>query len=234
MIPVLGIPVLNRPDLLAACVASIDADVGRLVIIDNSDERTMGAVARAALPPNVAELRVVEPPSNLGFPASVNLVIRTAPAEPWWCIANADTEFGQGDLGRLAAAMADPAPRWAGIVDWRVFGLNAAAVDAAGFWDENFHPAYCEDADYEWRCSLAGVEMVRLMGATKHIGSVGYLSDPRKAAGNARSYPSNLAYYSRKWGGPLRGGERFTTPFDAGGHVGDWRLERARLAANAW
>lgn len=233
MIPLLAIPVLNRPDLLTACVASIDEPVERLLIIDNSPEGTMGDVAEAALPGCVAELFVTEPPANLGYTASVNHAIRTHPHLSWWGVANADTVFAPGDLARLADAMADPAPRWAGIVDWRVFGLNRTAVEAAGLWDENFFN-YCSDADYEWRCHLAGVELLRLPGATGHVGSVCYQGDPRYAAQNARSYPAERAYYRAKWGGELRGGERFTTPFGAGGHVGDWRLDLARLAAVAW
>jgi hypothetical protein len=37
MIPVLGIPYLNRPDLLARCIKSIDYPVDQLVLIDNSN-----------------------------------------------------------------------------------------------------------------------------------------------------------------------------------------------------
>jgi hypothetical protein len=35
VIPVLGIPILSRPDDLTAMLASVDEPVGRLVIIDN-------------------------------------------------------------------------------------------------------------------------------------------------------------------------------------------------------
>ena len=66
MIPVLAIPVLNRPELLAACVASIDHPVETLLIIDNSAELGMGDVAEAALPASVGSLVVTEPPVNLG------------------------------------------------------------------------------------------------------------------------------------------------------------------------
>lgn len=231
MIPLLAIPVLNRPDLLAECIASIDEPTDRLLIIDNSPEGTMGDVAEAALPACVRELFVTEPPANLGFTASVNHAIKTHPRSPWWAIANADTRFAPGDLARLAEAMTGP--RWVGVVDWRVFGLTAEAVAAAGLWDENFFN-YCSDADYEWRCHLAGVEMLRLPGLTDHVGSVCFAGDDRYAHQNARSYPAERDYYRRKWGGDLRGGEAFTTPFAAGGHVGDWRLDVARFATVAW
>ena len=76
----------------------------RLVIIDNSPTGGMGDVAEAAMPANVRELWVTEPPGNLGYTASVNFAIRTHPKAPWWCIANADTVFAAGDLDRLAAS----------------------------------------------------------------------------------------------------------------------------------
>lgn len=231
MIPVLGIPVLSRPDLLAACIASIDEPIGRLIVIDNSPDLEMGDAAEDALPACVEQLIVSTPPANLGFTASVNLVIRTMPETLWWAISNADTEFAPGDLGRLAAKMAESPI--VGIRDWRVFGLTVDAVERVGLWDENFFN-YCSDADYEWRSHLAGIVPVWLDGTTSHVGSVSYIGDARNTANNARSYPAERAYYREKWGGELRGGERFTTPFDLGGHIGDWRLDVRRLGMIAW
>lgn len=76
MAPVLGIPVISRPDLLRACLASIDLPV-RLVVIDNSGTGELGDVAAeyGAL--------IVEPAANLGYTASVNHIIRSFPDEPY-------------------------------------------------------------------------------------------------------------------------------------------------------
>lgn len=224
---ILGVPVLNRPDLFGKCVGSIDHPV-HLVAIDNSPEGDwVGEIAMAY----DGAVTVAQPAANLGFTASVNHVIRSFPREGRWFVANADTVFAPGDLARLDAATTGPV--WTGIVDWRVFGLTGETVDRVGLWDENFFN-YCSDADYEWRCHLAGVEQVRLPGLTGHVGSVSYQGDPRYAHQNARSYPRERAYYRAKWGGDLRGGEAFTTPFDAGGHLGDWRLDVSALRDTAW
>jgi GT2 family glycosyltransferase len=224
---ILGIPILNRPDLFAACIDSIDIPV-QLVVIDNSPE--------GFAPEYVPESAwVVQPPSNLGVAASWNLVIATAPKDPYWLIANADTRFGPGDLARLCAEMEQGGPRWVGMNgDWRVFGITAECVERVGWFDPNFAPIYCEDADYEYRCSLAGVPWYFLNGGAEHVGSVSYRSDERNARHNARTYPENLRYYQEKWGGSPRGGEAFTSPWNLGGHVGDWRLRLERLRANAW
>jgi len=225
MIPVLAFPVIGRFDLLERAIASIDYPVGKLLIIDNSP---LGLGDAASLP-----AVVTRPPSNLGFPGSVNHVIKTHPAAPWWAIANADIVFGPGDLARLDEAMTSHPGGWVGIVDWRVFGLSAAAVERVGFFDENFHPCYCEDADYEYRCTLAGVPWGAIPGTTTHERSV-TIKEAHYAARNAQTYPANRAYYYAKWGGELRGGETFTTPFDSGGSVAAWSLDLRRLRDQPW
>ena len=101
-----------------------------------------------------------------------------------------------------------------------------------GFWDEDFHPAFCEDADYEYRCTLAGVRWGFIQGETSHVRSVS-LDDYRRD--NERSYPANVARYVAKWGGMLRGGETFTTPYDRGGSLaGHTEPDLSALRANAW
>lgn len=226
--PVIGVPVINRPDLLAAFLDSIDQP-WPVVVIDNSAGDEIAEVCADR------DVTLVCPPSNLGVAASWNLVIRTHPDEPWWCIANADTVLGPGDLARLAAEMAQGGPRWVGMNgDWRVFGLSAEAVDLAGLFDENYHPIYCEDADYERRCSLAGVPWYFIDGGATHAGSAAIRSDPHYAARNAQTHPANLAYYVAKWGGGHRGGEVFASPFDRGGPVREWTLDVSRLRQNRW
>lgn len=228
MIPVLAIPVINRPDLLADCLRSIDVPVERLIVIDNSGTGALGDVTTQIRP----DALIVDPPSNLGVAASWNLAIRTTPDAPWWCIANADTVLGSGDLAYFAEVMAQPGPRWVGMNgDWRVFGLNREAVELVGLFDENYHPIYCEDADYEHRCTLAGVPWFFIDGGATHVGSAAYQSG--HVEDNARTYPANVAYYEAKWGGPVRAG-RFTTPFDRGGSIRDWSLDIGRLRALAW
>lgn len=224
----IGVPVINRPDLLRRFLDSID-EPWPVLVIDNSTGDEIADVC--AIRP-VTHVRM---PSNLGVAASWNLIIRSYPNEPWWCIANADTQLGTGDLARLTAEMAKPGPRWVGMNgDWRVMGLNRDCLDVVGWFDENYVPCYAEDADYEYRCRLTGVPWYHIAGGAKHEGSAAIRSDPRLAAGNAKSYPANLGYYAAKWGGSLRGGETFTTPFNLGGSVRDWTLDPWRLRELAW
>lgn len=214
MKPVLAVPFLTGKADLQRCVESIDTKV-RLVVIDNSEDGldqhdTWGPRRHA----NASGHFVIELPHNIGVAASWNLAIKCHPHEPFWLVANHDTVFAPGDLDRLIEEMAKPGPRWVGMNgDWRVFGINAECVDAVGFFDEAFVPIYCEDADYERRCTLAGVPWYFIDGGATHVGSA-TIRDPRYAAANARTYPLNREWYRRKWGGDPRGGEAFATPFD--------------------
>jgi len=216
---VLAVPVINRPDLLARCIASIDLDV-QLLIIDNG---------------NVAEdvpddAWVLDMPHNLGYPASVNLAIKCYPAEPFWLISNADVEYAPGDLARLCEATSEYG--WVGLTDWRTFAITADTIERVGWLDENYHPAFVEDADYERRCTLAGIRWGFIPGGTTHERSV---SLQEYGPDNARSYPSNVAYHQRKWGAGVRGPGGFTTPHDRGGAVADGtQPDLSRLRQNAW
>ena len=220
MIPVLIVPVLI-PDRVGDMLASIDVPVGLRLIVDNG----------AGVDPRGAH--VVHLPGNIGVGAAWNLGIKATIRAPWWAIVNDDVVFAPGDLSQLAEAMADPAPRIVTLDGFAAFGLNAAALERVGWFDENFHPAYCEDADYEHRCHLARVPIMSIPAGLHHDRS-STIRHPHYAAENARTYPANYAYYERKWGGALRGGERFTTPFDAGGSVADWTLHVGRIKDLAW
>jgi hypothetical protein len=232
MIPVLGIPVISRPDLLRECVASINHPVSRLVVIDNSPTGDMAEALK--VPDCVGELVVTHPPDNLGYSGSLNLLIKTHASAPWWAYANVDAAFHGDDMARIAAAMdAHAEPYLCQIRDYRLFGLNQAMVERVGFWDENFWPMYCEDSDYSYRIAVTeGATREVLQGDTGHFGSA-TIEDPDYQRENGRTYPTQRDYYRRKWGGDIAR-EVFTTPFDRGGSVADWTLDFARVRDNRW
>lgn len=220
MIPVLIVPVLTGRRVLDM-LASIDLPVGLRLVIDN------GAGIE------VPDAHVVHLPHNIGVAAAWNLGIKATCRAPWWAIVNDDVVFAPGDLGRLMAAMADPSPRVVTLDGFAAFGINQAALGRVGWFDENFHPAYVEDCDYEYRCRLLGVPIMSIPAHLRHERSA-TIGLPHYSAENARTYPANLDYFRRKWGGPIRGGEQFMTPFDAGGSPSDWTLDHGRLAWLTW
>lgn len=221
MTPVVIIPTLGKPHLRDA-IESIDIPV-RLCVIANG----------GAIPGYDFELLpgeddwLIDLPHNIGYAAAVNLGIKCYPDEPYWIVMNDDVVLAPGDLQRLSDTTDYG---WVGINDWSVQKLLADTVDRVGFMDENFHPAYADDCDYERRCDAAAVRWGFIKGETRHAGSL-CLREHR--ADNARSYPSNIAYYQAKWGAPVRVPGGFATPFDRGT---DWTppLDLRRLRANRW
>lgn len=222
MIPVLAAPTLYRTDLLERMVKSIDVDVTVLMVIDN------GGRVPGDFPAHVVRL-----PHNLGVGASWNLVFKLTPRAPWWVIVNDDIAFGPGDLAKLLPVMDDGAAKIAMLLGFAAFAINQAALDVLGFFDENFHPGYCEDNDMTWRAGLAGVPMVNIDAHLEHEGSATIRGHPVYMNQNGVTFPQNLAYYRAKWGGNP-GEETFTSPFDAGGDPAAVRLQMARLNQYAW
>jgi len=222
VIPVLGVPTLIRYDLLQRMLETIDEPVGQIVLVDNGGSC-----------PEPVGTWVIHLPSNLGVAAAWNLVIKATPHAPWWLLVNDDVTFGPGDLASLAEAMTDLAPQLVTLSGFAAFALNRGAVERVGFFDENFHPAYDEDCDYEYRCTLAEVPIVKLPSHVQHERSA-TVRDPRLESYNGRTHPENTAYFRRKWGGAQRGGEVYRTPFDQGGSVAEWCLSIDRLDDLAW
>jgi GT2 family glycosyltransferase len=223
MIPVLGVPVLNRPDLLYEMLTSIDVPIERVVIVDNGD-----------VVPTItdANVRVIRPGANLGVSASWNLILKSTPRAAWWVFANFDLVFAPGDLARLADHMETVGG--VGLLGtFAVFGLTADVVNRVGFFDENFAPAYYEDNDFDYRCRRADVPMASLPSGWRHQVSSTILSSPSYRAQNALTFGPNGDYYREKWGG-MPQSETFTTPFDRGGDPRHWHLELARLASQSW
>ena len=224
MIPVLGVPILNRPDLLLAMLNSTGgADIEQIVIVDNGD-----------VVPDIsnANVRVIRPGHNLGVSASWNLILKATPRAPWWMFSNFDLEFAAGDLDRLTEHM-ESAGGVALLGTFAVFGIDAPSLAQAGYFDENFAPAYYEDNDYDYRCQLTGVPIVGLPAGLRHAISSTLSSSTLYTRQNTATFAANGDYYLRKWGGLPRA-ETFTTPFNAGGHPRAWTLDSERLATQAW
>lgn len=230
-IPALIVPILNRPDLLRLMLRSIDHEVDRVVIVDNGEVVDPFIGAHEVLPFPVSVIRV---PSNLGVSGAWNLGMKVTPTEPWWLICNSDLTFGAGDLARLEAAVDEDSDTHCFMFGMAAFALTRHTLDRVGWFDENFHPAYDEDLDWDRRAKLVECERVETGFTGTHVGSATVMADPELRYRNGITHAANDAYYARKWGGHKQGGETFLTPFNRGGHIGDWRLEPDRLREQAW
>lgn len=229
-IPVLGVAILNQPELLDRLMASIDHPVDRLVVIDNGDVIDPFIGGHRMTP---YRAHVVKPGHNLGCAESWNLIIRANPLAPYWVITNHDIEFGPGDLARLEAAIEPRAAIVYHLLGFAAFAITPPAIHAAGWFDGGFINGYDEDVDYSRRCELAGVRRVEVGFSGSHVGSATIHSDPDLRRWNGISHGANDAYYREKWGGDKLGGETFSTPWNSG-RIQDTRPDINRLRDFTW
>lgn len=216
----IGIPVLNRPDLLARCLAAVDHPADVVVVNNSVDPGVRAAIAAAALAAADEaagrRVQVLSQRRNLGVAASWNLIARTgfAAGHDWVFVGSNDTRLCPGSLRAAAAAPKEPDVRVWHLCDWNFFLIRRSTIEDVGWFDENFYPAYEEDRDYAYRCTLAGVRRADVPGAGgDHVGSATIKSDPRYAALNAVTHGTwNANHYRMKWGGDA-GAERFRTPY---------------------
>ena len=188
------------------------------------------------------------PGSVAGFNAGLRHLLHT-PASgnheraPAWClVVNADVAFPTGVLADIAKAVREelranavadqlrdrPRPRPFGLgftslccgAEWSAVVFTRQLVQVVGLMDENFFPAYFEDADYALRVSLSGFRAAHLPrtpllhGALD--GSKDYLSGlfeqlylspkvagaelQRRRQEHYRGVTAGKSYIERKWG----------------------------------
>ncbi|HXO21401.1 MAG TPA: glycosyltransferase [Thermoanaerobaculia bacterium] len=220
----LGIPVLNRLDLLGRCLDYVDQPGEIVVVNNNSVEPAFGAgLARLAARRG---FEVQNQERNLGVAASWNLLIRTAMARghSMVVIGSNDTFLFPGSLQTVLTMDKGEAEVIWHIRGWNFFVFDTRAVERVGWFDENFYPAYDEDEDYAYRCDLAGAvrswSELESVGA-KHLGSQTIRSDAEYARLNRFTHQQwNARYYFAKWGGPPQA-EVHRSPF--GRPDRDWR-----------
>lgn len=170
-IPLLGIPILNRPDLLLRLLDSLDHPVETLAIVDNSI--ASGLPDSAALnrlltqlerepPAGIGRVRVARPFTNQGVASSWNAILTSFPEAPFALLVNNDVVFAPGILAQVIQRIDPSRPQFLPLLpdpqEFSAFAITPAAWDRVGLFDANFHPAYCEDLDYAER--LRGCEAI--------------------------------------------------------------------------
>lgn len=242
MIPVLGIPVYNRVDLLLRCLRSIDFPVRRIVLVNNGQipdllERVLEVDEIRNSPLNES-IWVQEPRANIGVAGAWNWLLHTqlaqrsevgtrrSAADGYVVICNNDIQWAPNDLERMHwAALSDPG-MCAVFGNWSFsnFLVTREGVRQLGYFDENFWPAYLEDGDYWRRICVSGAKVCHAAGINSIHGENGegsctIHSDPDLARRNEATHQRNWIYYRAKWGFGLTGGasEGHRKPLTIGG-----------------
>jgi GT2 family glycosyltransferase len=210
----IGVPILNRLDLLEKCIGAVD-HLAEIIIINNNStdsdfkERLDGFASAMGL-------TVLHQARNLGVSASWNLLIRTGFAKgyEWIFIGSNDTFLQPGSLKAACDCKKDEDVGVWHLCGFNFFLLNRRTIDSIGWFDENFYPAYNEDIDYKYRCKLARMRVVHIDGAGgEHVGSATINSNPDYFASNKETHRKNSDYYRSKWGGDCSH-ERFVRPYN--------------------
>lgn len=199
-----GIPTLNRYDLLEKCIAACWASSvkpERIVIIDNG----------GGLPPGVD---VLKPARNIGVAASWNIIHRVTQSLDL-IILNDDIEPGHNMFERMLESpesfvTADESHMF------EAFLIRRECWKTVGEFDETFYPAYHEDNDYAMRMRLANVAI----GCPQSDGFVENGPSATKARFTQdqinefhAQFDAGRKYYVRKWGGAPHV-ETFSIPFN--------------------
>lgn len=233
----IGIPILNRGDLLQRCVATIDVPA-RVVIVNNNNVDETFNRELTQLAARDARVTVLDQDYNLGVAASWNLLLQTAfeAGCEWGVIASNDLELHPGALRAAAAVLGTGDVGVWHLSAWNCFAISRAAIGRVGWFDENFYPAYKEDQDYSRRCECAGVRRANVPGAGgRHVGSATIHSDSEYQQANAATHGQyNVQYYLQKWGGDA-GQETYLRPFNLGcADARWWPAPRSRLRDRDW
>jgi hypothetical protein len=215
VLPLLGVPVLNRPDLLERLLSSLDVPVTTLAIVDNSGDRDdadahalrrLLAQLEAQGWPGVERVRVARAFGNGGVAAAWNQILLGFPEAGLALIVNNDVVLAPGVLAE-ALRHIDPCqpqflPLLAGGDAFSAFLITALAWNQVGLFDDSFHPAYCEDLDYRDRLrACRSVQWLTLHGINAAMAelnrerSATIGSDPVLAEANRRSYQINRLWY---------------------------------------
>ena len=195
MIPAVIIPVLNRFDLLEECISSIDCEVEHLLIVDNSGQYSIPAGLYSG------KVTVLNMPANMGVAGSWNLGIKSFPFAPYWIIASNDIKYAPGQLQKLADN-SSPDVVITTSQAWSSFSIGSNIVKKVGLFDENYHPAYYEDTDYESRMRRLGL---RDSLQSKNIDVIAYgaattiQNEERLFNRNIVTNESNKEYWDKKF-----------------------------------
>ena len=211
----LGIPSLNRFDLLVRCIASALASSvapDRIYVIDNSS----GAYPQDWQKPYRDRVLVHRAPSNYGVAKSWNLLVAAAQGQDI-ILSNDDIVFAPDTIQLLLeeAARNGQAAIVSAIEGQRfsLFWLRRIAYTEIGKFDEQFYPAYFEDNDWARRATLAHWQLAVAPSNVEHGGSATLQAyTPEQREQHHQQFAANRRRYLEKWGGPPHQ-EVYTEPY---------------------
>jgi GT2 family glycosyltransferase len=203
---IIGIPTINRADLLNEALANYFEDFKdtEIVICDNGNQEII-----------TRERNFVhyKPEKNLGVSGSWNMLMDYADKvkATHVLILNDDIYLGKPEEEIKTIIKLWNPEFLCTELNWCSFILSVETFKKVGNFDENFFPAYFEDNDYFRRMQLANVPIIMnpMLNPIIYRNSMTIQKSPELNSG----FEKNRQYYISKWGGqPTQ--ETFATPFN--------------------
>lgn len=236
-IPVIGTAVVKNTKWVRRLYHSIDYPVDNFFVINNNGKGEIDDdlnLLKTEFNPWVKKFWVTHMPSNIGVSSSWNLIIKSFIMSSCWVIVNDDVAFTPGVLEELSVEADDeetglihPNSGDFNLGAWDFFLIRDWVIKSHGLFDENFYPAYCEDADYIMRLVIRPIK--RKIGlTTKYLHGDGFSDEYYKHGSQTRRSDSNLEeklkqvnltnfnYATEKWGTGWRNCDPYKTPFNNG------------------
>ena len=222
----IGIPTLNRADLLVPALRKYENDfpTTRIIVYDNGAQDISTLYLRDALSrPSVARLTTLEKEdgSNIGVAAAWNKICERAfggfDVSGSHKVENILMLNDDIYLGRKESHILQLIEKYKdddfiiGEKGWCSFVLPKKTFEKIGSFDEEFWPAYFEDGDYRYRMQLQGMSYITAPELTPVYfrESMTRQKDPSLN----QHFEKNKMRYNEKWGG-LPELEMYDFPFN--------------------
>jgi GT2 family glycosyltransferase len=203
---IIGIPTINRADLLNEALANYFEDFKQteIVICDNGGQEIITRENNFV---------IYKPEKNLGVSGSWNMIMDYADKvkATHVLMLNDDIYLGKSEEEINTIIRLWNPEFLCTELNWCSFILSVDAYKKIGKFDENFFPAYFEDNDYFRRMMLLNVPIIMnaMLNPIIYRNSMTILKTPELN----NCFEKNRQYYISKWGGqPTQ--ETFSTPFN--------------------
>lgn len=203
----LGIPILNKPELLYKLLESIPSIhfPKKLIIIDNGKNEI--DFERPKLKRYILEgvdVKVINTFYNWGVSKSWNYIINESIDEHPVMISNSDIIFSNNTVKQFYDTIQSGYKFVWLKRGYSLFMITKECINSVGYFDENFYPAYVEDLDYAKRillCEGLKVESLECSDVFHGNGStVGNDHESPLAYFIRECRDLNNKYYHKKWG----------------------------------
>lgn len=208
---VLGVPTLNRYDLLPKLLASAEAGTRKpdgYVIVDNGGKLRAEDLScgTTVFDPNSCRIAILQQIHNIGVGPAWNLMARRelTSDDVRLLICGDDVVLHEDTIAGLERVMEETDADFVSALcqhNFSCFMMRARLFEKIGYFDENFCPAYFEDNDFSYRMRLANI-CTATAGSFEHVGSATLKAfTPEQTEEHHGSFRALQTYYIRKWGG---------------------------------